>query len=202
MISIFGIVKSNAATFYNYRTNQPEALWPRYTAILATSAALSLVFGKFHDELYGGLISVQSILVGFAFNVLFYLSSNPITLPAHRESLEAASKSKKLRKLADEIFYNISYFNLVAIFSIALSCLALLVNAYSLDSPTIILGEMPEKLEKVTHIVKKVAPILGQVLVWMTFASAGESLLTFVRIIKRMTYLFKERISLEGGRER
>lgn len=198
MLSIIEIFKGNYSTFYNYRTGKNTSVIPNYCRVVLISVLLSIAFGKPHDDLYTGLISVQSIIVGFAFNVLFYLSSNPIVVPNASDSLEDEAKVEKLRKLGNEVFYNISYFNLVAIFSIILSCCVLMINAYALAQfPSFVLS-LP-RINEIQNLVETYKPFALRLLICVTFCFTIESFFTFIRIVKRMTYLFRERIKLGTG---
>lgn len=198
MFSIGDILRANAGTFYNYRTNKKEVPVIRYVLILLVSILAALTFGRVHDDLYTGLIAVQSILVGFAFNVLFYLAANPINITSDQSDLESKAKIIKLNKLGNEVFYNISYFNIVSVISIALACIMLLSNAFSpvrIDMPDIVHRNLD--IAKIKAALDLISILSLRLLIWLTFACTLESIATFARIVKRMTYLFRERMLLE-----
>lgn len=198
MFSIGDILKANAETFYNYRTNKKQFPVVRYVIIILVSLIASVLFGKVHDDLYTGLIAVQSILVGFAFNVLFYLAANPISIKNDGVELESKAKALKLNKLGNEVFYNISYFNVVSIFSISLACLMLLSNAYlpmKIYMPVIAYQKLD--FVKIRAALDLLSCLSMRLMIWLTFACTLDSIATFARIVKRMTYLFQERMLLE-----
>lgn len=197
MLSTWEIVQKNAATFYNFRTGRRQSLLLRYIAISATALVLCIYFGRLHDDLYTGLIAVQSIIVGFAFNLLFYLSANPIVIPDGSDFLEDESKADKLNALSEELFYNISYFNLASVFSIILSLTILLGNAFDvvrIDYPVHSINVVVTSIE---HSFSGMIPVAKRAIIFATFCFTIESFATFIRIVKRLTYLFREKIILE-----
>jgi sterol desaturase/sphingolipid hydroxylase (fatty acid hydroxylase superfamily) len=73
-----------------------------------------------------GFLAVQSILLGFTFNVMFFLAGNKPTREVRATSIEGRLRADRLRILYRELFFNVSYFNFVAICSISVAVLLLL----------------------------------------------------------------------------
>ena len=74
---------------------------------------------------------MQSILLGFTVNVMFFLLGNREKEKPEGTSIEAKVRSKRLRDLYHELFYNVSYFNLIAVASI------IVVNRTLLPTPEV-----------------------------------------------------------------
>lgn len=144
MLNIRGIVRLNADTFYNYRTGKKARVTPRYIAIALIGLLCSVAFNRITSDLYASIISAQAILIGFTFNVLVYLASIEPLNVKNSDILEDVSKVKKLNKLAEEIFINLSYFNLVAIISISASLMLIICMSLSFDFASVIEWFKPE----------------------------------------------------------
>ncbi|HUD30313.1 MAG TPA: hypothetical protein VMQ93_15700 [Novosphingobium sp.] len=196
MYNAFDIVKKNAATFYNFRTGKSVSVAYRYV-LLAVLAAFGVSFFKAVSvELYSSFISAQSILVGFSFNVMVYLASTDALRADDPSVLEDVAKVKKLNRLAEEIHTNLSYFNLVALLSIFVSLLLTLSKAYDADTAVLAswVGEGYRLL--VSKAAGVIVTVIKSSLIWLAYATLLESLATFVRVTKRVTYFFAEKRKL------
>lgn len=127
MFDLVKIFTDNAATYYNFRTGERIRRWPFYVFALVTSVVLSALLGRPSNDFLAGALSAEAILVGFSFNVLFYLVANRRVRPSQFVDIEHEVRFKKLSTLSDEIFANVSYFNVVAIFSALMALLGLLI---------------------------------------------------------------------------
>lgn len=188
MLNFINIYKRNAETFYDNRTKRRNKLFLRYVTIALCSTVLTYIFSNRVDSLYTGLITVQAILVGFSFNVMIFLASTDRISDKSEGSIERGLKVKRLNELAREIFYNLSYFNLIAFASIIVA-LALLM-APGLDVSALHIGEW--------RLMDEARSVVLPGLLWLLYAIAIESFATFVRVVQRSSYYFEQRVKLEG----
>lgn len=194
MFNIRSIIRNNNATFYNYRTGIRFSIWPR--VILFSVISLSAALLKFFDsaEFLGAVLAVESILVGFSFSVLFFLLGNIRGEVRNHESIEDEVTEKKLRILSKEIFFNVSYFNLVTVM-VVLLCLILLIpdeKFRSLDFPYDIHPSIRSALNSIWDIFK----FFG-LAIWSLFSFLLlESMYTFVRTVGRVTFYFDRTLEL------
>ena len=119
------LVRRNWETFYRFDTGVRVNLVPRYILI----ATLSIVLAIFHRGLlveFASLsVSVLSIFAGFSFAVIFFIveekgRSGPSNSTEVEDDLEGEIIDEKLEKLKSELFFNLSYFNLVSIIAVCL----------------------------------------------------------------------------------
>ena len=135
------------------------------------------------------IITAQSILMGFAFNVMVYISSQDALRVDTARYREDKAKFERLNTLADEIFYNLSYYIAVALLSVVLCVLWFIASGS--DGAYVVSGFVA----KATHLtwVENV-PSLGYFAIkFLVLITATESILTFGRLIRRVTFHFKER---------
>ena len=118
MFNVRQIVRNNNATFYDFNTRKRRSQFPRYVAVCFASLIAAVVCPSVSDSVLAGVLAVQSILLGFTVNVMFFLLGNREKEAPEGSSIEAKVRSKRLRDLYHELFYNVSYFNLIAIASI------------------------------------------------------------------------------------
>jgi hypothetical protein len=184
MLSLLGIAKRNAETFYNFKTGKPHPLWPRYLVISATSAAFAWLYPKSSNDLYTGFITVQAILVGFSFNVMIFLASAKPLASSKDAYIEERMRSDRLNALAPEIFFNLSYFNLIGLASTA-SALALLMGS-AMDWSRFHIGQW--------SVADEVRNVGTWAILFLLYSTAFESFATFVRIVRRASYYFEQRV--------
>jgi len=185
MVDFIEIFKKNRDTFYNYATGDPTPVRKRYFLILVVSGLASIFTNTMETHFLTSVISVQSILAGFSFSVLFFITSaRKIEYPI-KASIEKRQKVDKVNDLLGEIFQNISYFNLISLLSIAI----ILVNLISLS----------DIFSKTISVItpSSIWPVLigqaaGYVSKFMIFCAIIETLLTFFRIGRRVNYLFEQ----------
>ncbi len=122
MFNVFEIVRNNQETYYNFSTGRPYAVWPSVMLKFFFSCLLSLFFTNMSAGFAEATVTVYSILIGFSFNVLFYLlSSNKLKIIPNEVFLENKVKINKLNKLANELFFNVSYFNFISVIVLVLA---------------------------------------------------------------------------------
>jgi len=191
MFSILDIIRRDSATYYDVGSNRHTG---RFTT-LAVIAGLSLGMGSMvktaSNDFLSAALSAEAILVGFSFNVLFYLVANRLSRPGKYASIEHELRFERLSKLSDEIFDNVTYFNLVAI-SAAMAALALLLTG----SPNFItnlngVGDFVHKHAQIDryflNAVSSLSQIFGlSVLIFLII----ESLYTFLRAVGRVRFYF------------
>lgn len=204
MSNFQNIIKNHNATYYDYETGKQKGVWARYTLVALGSIAFVAVFETIPSEMLGALLTVQSILIGFSFSVMFFLISGSIPTVAQNGSIEAELKRKKLTQLAKELFYNVSYFNLIALFSVLLSLLLLL--------PNIEFDALLEWIKAQSYLVfwseTEWQLVFFRAINWLRlgleiilYAALIESLTSFVRTVGRVSFYFERRLKIESDQK-
>lgn len=201
MSSIIDIIRNNRSTFYNYNTKEAQRVFPRLVSFVALAAIAALSMRHVGEDFLGAVLTVQSILVGFSFSVLFFLLTGD-RINSDNKMIEENLRSEKVNKISKEIFYNVSYFNLTAISSVALSLFMLLP---SLSLPRFMI-DFISQVEIAKSIMdwsawKYIFGVVWVLSVWALFTILIESLYTFARTVGRVTYLFGERLRMEESED-
>lgn len=76
MFNVRQIIRNNDATFYDFNTRKRRSQTPRYVVVCLASLVAAVVCPKVSDNLLAGVLAVQSILLGFTVNVMFFLLGN------------------------------------------------------------------------------------------------------------------------------
>ena len=190
MDKILAIIRKNNATFYNYRTGNRNPISRRIIITVAGSALACFMAPRFSLEMLNACLTVQAILVGFSFSVLFFLLSSRIKFDSLSASLEKKVKFEKIEKLGKELFTNVSYFSVISIGTIILAFLLLSIDFARTPSPPDILTIGTNKV----IVTDMIFNLLEALLLAMLF----ESFYTFVRTVGRIDYYFEERLLLES----
>jgi hypothetical protein len=190
MLSFVQITVLNASTYVDQRNGKQKSLAARYLAMGLIAIAGATIFPMRSDNVYLGLITAQSILVGFSFNVMIFLVSNHTIEPRRPDVREERIKAERLNGLSKDIFYNLSYFNLIGMLSVALSLGILLVGSMTQTEC------LSEKLLYLCSKIASLAWLRVGVLALLYFVTL-ESLLSFARLVRRVTYYFSERVGIE-----
>lgn len=120
------IISDNNSTFYDYDSQKKKSQTARLIVWILLALGLSLVFAEVSDNFLAGFLAVQSILLGFTVNVMFFLLGRRPVSGSASSSREAKERNKRLARLYKELFYNVSYFNLLAIYSIIVTAINLM----------------------------------------------------------------------------
>lgn len=194
MFRFLAIVRDNNATFYDYSSCEPVGI--RLRIAVTVIAALFLAAGVKGDlsSFLEGVITVQSILIGFSFSVMFFLVSNgEIVKEFEEESIENKIRRKKLNKLAEEIFYNISYFNLVAM-GCLFSSLLLLIPDVCFIIPPSLRAWGAQRVEYIIFAIEYIQITLKFFVSCAFYFLLLESGFTFGRTVGRVNFLFSQKI--------
>ncbi|WP_313576594.1 hypothetical protein [Brevundimonas sp.] len=194
MFNVGKAISRNNATFYDFGSNKRVRIYPRIVASAIVAALISVSTQGPLNDLLAGTITVQAILIGFGFSVMFFLASGYNTEEkAKRNSIEDEIKEERLLKLSKEIFYNISYFNLVAMTSLAFAILLLLPSAKDAFTSVLSLAGATNApaLMKIYNISNA---ILYFSIVACFYFTTIESGYTFGRMVGRVGYLFEQKI--------
>ena len=200
----WAIYRDNASTFYDFRTNDKQSRWMQlFLPPVIAAAAVFLVPIESLDIL-SATITVQAILIGFSFSVMFFLVQN--CSPPHREltiesspsrepSLENQLDEEQVQLLSKELFWNISYFNLVAFASLVAAIFLMMPNIWSgfdrvLPDLVEIGGQKPNY-----QLLARSSSYIGQ---WVFALLIIESGYTFVRTVGRVNFLFEQRMGLKA----
>lgn len=198
MSNLRDIASENAKTFYDARTRTQHSLLPKYIALTVISIVGSWIFNARADNLYMSVIAAQSILVGFSFNVMVFLASNPHLKIAENASVERKQKVGRLNQLSNELFYNLSYFNIVAIASVIVALLMLLVPmggnlSGDISEIGLEIGLEKQVAERLSIIF---ALIAKHILLFIFYFALIDSIASFIRIIRRASYYFESKMAL------
>ena len=199
MANLKNIISKNNKTFYNYQTEKAQSIAPRLAVTGVVSILLAVMFSAIDEAFVNAVLTVQSILVGFSFSVLFFLLSGAEIKSLKEGSIEKKQKVNKLITLSEELFYNVSYYNLVAISSVLVALLYLL-------------PDMDQNSKIFTMVLGFVTSMAGSqdVLSWLSFVPSWteiavrfvlyflviEGMYTFWRTVRRISFFFAEKLSL------
>jgi hypothetical protein len=187
MINLVGIVRNNRESYYNFSTGQPlpQTISNIIKVIIALISAS--IFVQINKDFLGAVLSVYSILVGFSFNIIFYLIAIEKKEPDANASIEKQIKFEKLNKLIQELFYNVSYFTLISIFLVLL-CLLLFLASCTGEGWGILKEEIYSAiLERSINVIK----FLYHTLFFLVLL---ESIYSFLRTMNRVNYYFSTKI--------
>lgn len=201
MFSLFDIYSKNRATFRNYRTRKAGRVWPRYLTILAISLTFSLVIEIPNTNALRVIITVLGIVTGFSFSVLFFLANNGGAEKIERDdSIELDLKVERLQDLSIELFYNVSYFIVVSLISILLASIFLIFSDYSEVRPNYWLNTQSAFVEWLEYLGPIVLCVISTVLILCFWLFLCDSVSTLFRVVKRINFLFSERIEILNER--
>ncbi len=192
MFDAIDIIRRNADTYYAFESKQKISRKPVLFAITLVSLGSASAITSPTSEFLSGALSAQAILVGFSFNALFYLVTNRLVSPKTWLFIEHELRFHRLIKLSDEIFDNISYFNLITIVSIAITLILLFFSGGIDHSFSIaqLIGNpgIAETVEKTGHLINECA---RRILIFSLVFTLIESLISFSRIIYRVRFYFR-----------
>jgi len=109
------------------------------------------------------------------------------------DSIEDELKEERLSQLSKEIFYNISYFNLVAMVSLSLAIFLLLPPAAEFAN-AVITEISPKNANELISFYRTSSATAYFVVVACFYFSVIESGYTFGRMVGRVGYLFEQKI--------
>jgi len=203
MFDLRQIVANNNSTFYDYASGARKSVWPRIVALGAIALSVGLLLPSQSDDFLNAVLTVQSILVGFSFSVLFFLLENSEVAAPDDDSIERQLKRERLSKLGKELFYNVSYYNTSAISSVIL---ALFLMTAGPDQTTWkLVAEFIGRDLSVDGPVAEVATAVSKTAVLV--ATIGlyffliESLYTFYRTVLRVSFYFERKLELNQVEE-
>ena len=191
MFNLIEIVRKDSATHYDYNSGEQKSRFKIMLAFLFVSILIGSSIRVAPTDFLSGALSAQSILVGFSFNVLFYLVANRLGKPSQFSSIEHELRFERLSKLSDEVFDNVTYFNVIAISSALLSLILLLFGSQ----------DCAQNLREIFEWVAKQLKFPVRALNWidrgvailalstLTFLLL-ESIYTFLRAVGRVRFYF------------
>lgn len=191
----WSIYTDNKSTFYDFRTNQPHGHRVRNGVFIALSIALACVIQKEANDLLDAVITVQAILIGFSFSVMFFLVQSRNKTETKMSSMEEGLRQEQIDLLSKELFWNISYFNLTALSSLLFALALMIPNIW---------GSSAEIVAKQKDLIT-----LARLMEWANFSTYYaakflfcllliESSFTFLRTVGRVNFLFEERMKATG----
>jgi hypothetical protein len=191
MINLKNIVVSNDATFYDYRTGGPLPRRTRVAFKLLLVVALVALFPKVDSDFIDNVLTIYAILIGFSFNILFFLLSVTKKEKITTNFLEDQNKAKKIHKLGKELFHNVSYFNLVSISLILIAITYNLCKGYETEILSYVSKYVSDEYSKSLRCVA----FYTQNTIF--YALLVESTYTFIRTLSRVSFYFDKKIKFE-----
>lgn len=195
MFNIESIIRNNNATFYDFETCKRRSQRPRIVALTALSVALAILCPKVSDNLLAGFLAVQSILLGFTFNVMFFLIGDNKEETTKSQSIEGHLRTERINKLYHELFYNVSYFNLVAVASIIIAA-GLLLPAMEVPPFLQHVGFFHSYLHWLSNstVPTVIGTIFHDSLMFVFYWLACEVVFSITRVIGRTSFYFERKM--------
>ncbi len=200
MFNIWQIAKKNRETFYNYSTDEPLNLRPSRIVKGGIAFFLVLLFPNVGKDFLGTILAVYSILIGFSFNVLFYLLSIRKLYPSSQaDSLEKQIKYEKLNRLRDELFYNVSYFSICAISLVIISLTFFLFDSFSRKFVEYLpwASTLKNLIQEYSVALSYISVLISHFYKFVFYVLLIESMYSFIRTIGRVSFYFEEKIKLQ-----
>lgn len=204
MFNLIEIVRRNRETFYNFSTGQKLPLLIANIVKILIATILAGLFSNISKDFLNATITIYSILIGFSFNILFYLLSLPNEQRSiHDNSIEKEIKIEKTNKITNELFYNVSYFNIIAI---CMALVALLFFLFDSRLPRFtdglanvdVLKEYIAKIGPSCFYIRHAALFAYRVLLYYLLI---ESMYSFIRTTGRVSFFFRQKIALRNDRQ-
>lgn len=189
-------------TFYDYRTNRKQSQKFRLLATILLSMFAAILTPVVSIDVLSATITVQAILIGFSFSVMFFLvqdasdkssdkSNEKFKQPDCNYSLEKQLDNEQINLLSKELFWNISYFNVISFLSLVVALAMMLPNIF---------GNVFRLFSKMNFLNIDWQPFVLAVNIsafiaqWIFFLLITESAFTFVRTVGRVSFLFEQRM--------
>ena len=193
MFNIKNIIDNNRSTFYNYSTEKMLPSSSRIIKKLIIALVLTALFNKIDKDLINVVLTIYSILIGFSFNILFYLITlNKKTNFQQKISIEKQLKLKKINRLSEELFYNVSYFNIISILLILIS-----LSFFVFESANINIIISNFEIEITDVFIKYIKFISSLTYAFIFYVALTESIYTFIRTIGRVSFFFDETLKMK-----
>lgn len=195
MFNFLNIIRNNSTTFYDFDTQKRRSQKSRFVVTCLLSFIAAILCSKVSDNLLTGFLAVQSILLGFTVNVMFFLLGNHKGQSVIGQSIESQLRSERLRDLYHELFYNVSYFNLVAVASIIVATVLLL--------PTPLVPDFMRDLPAVkiyvhwigtSELPRFASAALRVGMMWVFYTLAIEVVFSISRVIGRTSFYFEQKM--------
>jgi hypothetical protein len=198
MATVKEIIRRNNETFYDYRSKKGKSPYARFTSFVIIGAVVATFFNDLGDGFLNAVLAVQSILVGFSFSVLFFLVSGSITLNEVEYSREKKYRVERLNTLATELFYNVAYYNTVAIGSVVVALLFLLPNLSIFPSFVSISAVQAIAGSFSADAFDQIVDVTSRLLTFIFVFLFTDSIFTFFRIVRRVNFFFSEKLILKS----
>lgn len=195
MFNIKSIIRNNNATFYDFDTRRRRSQKPKVVVLTALSVALAVLCPKVSDNLLAGFLAVQSILLGFTFNVMFFLVGHNEDQGSGPQSIEGQLRTERINTLYHELFYNVSYFNVVAVASIIVATVLLLPT---MEAPSFLqhVGIFWSYLHWISTstVPMVIGTIFHDSLMFVFYWLACEVVFSVARVIGRTSFYFERKM--------
>lgn len=206
MYNILKIVEQNYKTYYDFSDGARQIPWLRIAIFAALSISSSIGLNSPGTELITAVLVSISILIGFSLSLLFYLVSNPVVpfqysnqQQISNDSRENDLRRKRLENLGLELFFNVSFFTVIALIIAAISVLMMMgelgIRVNIINDITNVLSRLGcvQVFIKITTISAK---IISYFLISFWYFLIAESLFTYYRIVHRSYFYFRGRLQL------
>lgn len=195
MFNVREIIRNNNATFYDFNTQKRKSQVPRFVCICLIALTVAVVCPSVSDSLLSSVLAVQSILLGFTVNVMFFLLGNREKETGAVQSIEAKLRSKRLQDLYHELFYNVSYFNLISVASIIVATGLLLPTP---EVPGFMRGFPPVDAYVSWLQTSSIPTVAGAIVrlgsMSVFYAISIEVIFSIARVIGRTSFYFERKL--------
>lgn len=201
MFNLNNIFINNRKTFYNFATGEQKPLAKLVAIKIFFSMFLMIFFFDISKDFINIILTVYSILIGFSFNVMFYLltiSKNDV-ISAKSDSIEKNLKKNKVDKLSKELFYNVSYFNIITLALIILCLVYHIVDCRNFSYIVTYSSHLAQKLinqNASSHLLafKDALKITLEIIFsFSLYFLLVETNYSFTRTIFRINFLFEHK---------
>lgn len=146
-----------------------------YCFVCFLSVTCGMLCSRPTENFFIGVITAVSIVAGFTFNALMFFVDHRFTVQSDKDSLEQASKQRKIDRLAKSSFTILYYFSVSSIGVVICCTIALLMPSLS--------SRIPDGISKWFWVTEG----LGRTILFVVMFEAG---VTFLRVLRRLRYLF------------
>lgn len=196
MNELYKILARNNATFYDYRSGKRTSIYPRLFFIIILAALTAIFTGLPSNNVTNNVITIQAILVGFGFSVLFFLANSDKLDVKENKSLEEKNRKIKVNKISEELFYNISYYNIISILSVLIAFI-LGLDKSSLSTIFDIFTKITNLPQNYFEKFYSISNIIGYLISGIFYITFFESIYTFCRLVLRVNYYFEQKMKVK-----
>ena len=181
MRSLFSLAKDSYASHFADGKDLMRSLLIRKIPINLAIALIYIGVVKFiSKDVLNAIITLFSILIGFSYSVMIFLSANPRGAAMDSSDREGKLRLERFSSISVSLHTNLHFFCILSITLVLISLIGIATQSSSIN------------MNNITYFVKygSLASIVNLFYILLLTETCGE----FFRILKRTNYLFSERI--------